>query len=435
MAEPAALGVDSLKAHAGKSRANVGFIATRLAGTDGVSLETWKWARVLEADGCECYYLAGELDTPPERSLLVEEAHFSHREMRSIYRGCFGVSVRTPEMTDRIQAAKNLLKERIREFLNKFNIDLVIAENSLSIPMHIPLGLALTEVIAETGIPTIGHHHDFYWERKRFLVNGVWDYINMAFPPHLPGMKHVVINSSAEHQLSMRAGTPSTVVPNVIDFDNPPPPVDDYASDVREALDIPEDVLFVLQPTRVVMRKGIEHAIELVRRLERPAQLVISHASGDEGYEYERRVRHYSELMKVDTVFLAERIDERRGANGEGGKVYSLNDVYPHCELVTYPSDFEGFGNAFLEAVYFRKPIVVNTYSIYVTDIKPKGFKAIELDGYVNADAVQQTCDVLDDADMREEMANHNYELGRKYFSYTVLDRKLRGLLSTSMGV
>ena len=37
----------------------------------------------------------------------------------------------------------------------------------------------------------------------------------------------------------------------------------------------------------------------------------------------------------------------------------------PHADLVTYPSTFEGFGNAFLEAIYYCRPIVVNTYSIY----------------------------------------------------------------------
>ena len=34
-------------------------------------------------------------------------------------------------------------------------------------------------------------------------------------------------------------------------------------------------------------------------------------------------------------------------------------------------------------AGYFRKPVVVNTYSIYTKDIKPKGFDVIELEGYV----------------------------------------------------
>ena len=37
-------------------------------------------------------------------------------------------------------------------------------------------------------------------------------------------------------------------------------------------------------------------------------------------------------------------------------------------------------GNAFLEAIYFRKPIVINTYSNYHLDIRPKGFQVIEMD-------------------------------------------------------
>jgi len=36
--------------------------------------------------------------------------------------------------------------------------------------MHIPLGLALTEFLAETSLPCIAHHHDFYWERERFAI-------------------------------------------------------------------------------------------------------------------------------------------------------------------------------------------------------------------------------------------------------------------------
>ncbi|MBW2740454.1 MAG: glycosyltransferase family 1 protein, partial [Deltaproteobacteria bacterium] len=88
--------------------------------------------------------------------------------------------------------------------------------------MHVPLGLALTEIIAETQIPTIAHHHDFYWERMRFTVNAVNDYIQMAFPPALPDIEHVVINSAAKEELAHRTGISSTIIPNVLDFKNPP---------------------------------------------------------------------------------------------------------------------------------------------------------------------------------------------------------------------
>ena len=255
----------------------------------------------------------------------------------------------------------------------------------------------------------------------------------MAFPPHLPSINHVVINSSADNQLSLRTGISATVVPNVMDFENPPEPPDEYTRDVRRDLGVADDEILVLQPTRVVKRKGIEHAIELVQRLERKATLVISHASGDEGYDYEQRVREYSRLMGVRTRFVSHIINEERGQTKGGRKIYTLEDIYPYADLVTYPSNFEGFGNAFLEAVYFRKPIVVNTYSIYQMDIQPKGFDVIELDGYVTADAVAKTLKVLDEPERCQEMIERNYEIATKCYSYQVLKRKLGGLIEDSI--
>ena len=413
---------------------NIGFVSTRLAGMDGVSLETDKWSQVFEQEGLECFYLAGELDCSAEKGYLVEKAHFRHPQVRTIQEESFGVSTRKRDVTRKIQHIKDELKEDIYIFLKKFDIKILVVENALAIPMNIPLGLALTEVIAETGIKTIAHHHDFFWERQRFLKNCVWDYLNMSFPPHLPSIHHVVINSSAANQLSLRTGISPTIIPNVMDFENTPEPVDEYASDVRWSLDIADDEFFILQPTRVVKRKGIESAIELVHRLGLKAKLVISHATGDEGHEYEQRIQDYSALLNVNTLFESDIIKDYRGQTPEGRKVYCLSDIYPHADLVTYPSTFEGFGNAFLEAIYFRKPIVVNTYSIYTIDIEPKGFQVIKLNGYVTDEAIRQTREVLNNPDLRREMVEHNYKLARLYYSYSVLRQKLRILILDCLG-
>jgi len=433
-----------------KRNHNVGFVSTRFAGTDGVSLETAKWADVFESVGFSCYYFAGELDRPPEKSFLVAAAHFQHPDIKDIYRNCFGARVRERYVTQKIYELKRKLKNELYRFIEKFEIDLLVPENALTIPLNIPLGIALAELISETGMATIAHHHDFFWERQHFMINAAWEYLNMAFPPHLPPIKHVVINSSADNQLGLRTGISATMIPNVMDFENPPPSgdsascgldsaragagEDDYASDVRTALGVAQDEILVLQPTRVVKRKGIEHAIELVRRLGMKAKLIISHASGDEGHDYERRVREYSKLMNVDTYFVSDIINEQRGTTKDGRKIYTLEDVYPHADLVTYPSTFEGFGNAFLEAIYFCRPIVVNTYSIYAMDIKPKGFSVIELDGYVSDEAVRKTWKVLTDSDFRRKMVSHNYLTAKKYFSYSVLKDKLKNLIKDCTG-
>lgn len=413
---------------------NIGFISTRLAGMDGVSLETRKWAEVFEQDGNRCFYMAGELDHPQERSFLVEEAHFNHPKIQNIQQVCFGVQARKPEITKQIHAMKDSLKEQIYEFIARFKIDVLIPENALAIPMNLPLGLAITEVISESCIPTIAHNHDMFWERKRFLTNAVWEYLNMAFPPHIPPIRHVVINSSAGNQLSLRSGISSQLIPNIMDFETPPPPPDDYAADIRDVLEFEEDEYFILQPTRVVQRKGIEHAIELVSHLGLNAKLVISHASGDEGYGYEKRIRDYAKSLGVKTLFMCDIIQEERGTTPDGKKIYALEDIYPHADLVTYPSTFEGFGNAFLEAIYYRKPLVVNNYSIYSFDIKPKGFKVIEFDGYITEETIQKTRKVLMTPELSEEMAAHNYQLAIRHYSYAMLRQKLRGLLLDIFG-
>jgi mannosylglucosylglycerate synthase len=414
---------------------NVGFVSFRIAGTDGVSLETKKWADILERNSCTCYYLGGELDTPEERSMFAPGLHFQEPDVRQTYEQCFSRGNRPGELTTTLHRQREEIKKTLYEFVRRFSIDILIPENAVTIPLNVPLGMALTEFVAETGINTIAHHHDFFWERKRFLVNCVWDYLNSCYPPHLPSIHHVVINTSGQNQLALRTGISSTLIPNVMDFETPAPGLDEYNGDVRSVLGIEDDELFILQPTRVVQRKGIEHAIELVARLGRKAALVISHASGDEGYEYQTRVHEYADMLGIRAIFVDDIIGDSRGTTPDGRKIYSLQDVYPHADLVTYPSIFEGFGNAFLEAVYFRKAIVVNNYSIYSHDIKPLGFRVIEMDDFVAKDTVRRTEEVLDNPGLREEMVETNYALALRYFSYSVLEKKLWYIVRSFYGV
>lgn len=412
----------------------IGFVSFRFAGTDGVTLETIKWDHVLTELGHKCFYMGGELDTPDEVSYFFDELHFQHPEIRRLNFECFNNRNRPESLTKELHECRVHIKKQIYNFIKKFNLDMLIPQNALTIPLNIPLGMALTEVIAESGIPVIAHHHDFFWERKRFLRNCIWDYINSCFPPHLPNIKHVVINSSAGNQLALRTGISSTLIPNVMQFEKEPDPVDEYASDVREALEIGDDELLILQPTRVVQRKGIEHALELVARLNMKATFVISHASGDEGYEYQQRVKEYAEMVGTKTLFVQDIIKDKRGTTSDGRKIYTLEDIYPHADLVTYPSLVEGFGNAFLETIWFKKPILVNNYSIYSTDIKPKGFQVIEMDNFISSETIEMTRRLMHDKKEVKRMAEVNYELGLKYYSYGVVKQKLQTLLTDFFG-
>jgi len=413
----------------------IGFISTRFHGTDGVTLEARKWAEILTDMGHECYWMAGQLDTPPKQSHHVPLAFFRHPEILELQKELFGNTRRTRAITNRIQEIKNLLKDEIYHFIERFHIQLLIPENALSIPMHVPLGLAITEVIAETGIPTIAHHHDFAWERDRFVTSAVNDYLRAAFPGALPNVEHVVINSMAQKELARRCSLPSAVIPNVLHFEQPPPGIDDYNADFRKEIGLKEDDILILQPTRVVARKGIEHAVDLTRRLRDPrAKLVLSHPAGDEGDAYVQMLRERIEDAQIEVCFIADRVGLRRGVNPDGKKIYTLFDVYPHADLVTYPSLYEGFGNAFLEAIYFGKPVMVNTYAVYSRDIAPLGFKTITMRQLVSRNVVELAKRALTNEALRKEWAETNYRLALKYFSYTVARRKLLARLANLFG-
>jgi mannosylglucosylglycerate synthase len=413
----------------------IGFISTRFQGPDGVTLEARKWAQILEGMGHSCFWMAGQLDAPAAVSHTTPLAFFNHPEVAEIQSKLFGVAFRTRALTNQIQSIKERLKDELYRFIEKFALEVLLPENILAIPMHVPLGLAMTEVIAETTYPVIAHHHDFAWERERFALNAVNDYLQAAFPPLLYKMEHVVINSMQQKDLARRLGIPSQIIPNILDFETPPPGLDDYNGDLRRDIGLRDDDWFILQPTRVVQRKGIEHAIELVRRLkDSRAKLVISHPAGDEGNAYMAMLNDRIAEAGIDVRFIADRVGERRGTNSEGQKIYTLSDVYPHADLITYPSHYEGFGNAFLEAVYFGKPVVVNTYAVFARDIDPLGFKTIEMTQLVTKDVVEQVGAILHDQTLREDWAKTNYALGVKYFSFSVARRKLAARLANLFG-
>ena len=123
---------------------------------------------------------------------METRADFKYERNQWINSQLFGNHKKSFQLSKIIRNYKSILASRLKIFIDSYNLDLLVVENALAIPMHIPLGLALTDVISATGIPTIAHHHDFYWERDRFAVTCVKDYLDMAFPCKGDNIRHVV---------------------------------------------------------------------------------------------------------------------------------------------------------------------------------------------------------------------------------------------------
>ncbi len=212
------------------------------------------------------YWYGGKLDTNPNISMLVPHASFANPDIAWINERVFGHSTREPEITRRIYDLSNHLRQSLYDFVRRFDIDILIVQNASCIPMNIPLGLAIATFIAETGFPTIAHHHDFYWERDRYSVNALGDILAMAFPPKLPSIQHVTINSMAQQTLSHRCGCSSALIPNVLDFDNPPElGHDEFNRSFRHDLGLEDDDIVFLQPTRVVPRRASSMRLRWLR--------------------------------------------------------------------------------------------------------------------------------------------------------------------------
>lgn len=419
----------------------IGQVSFRLAGSDGVSLETAKQTQILKRLGHDSYYFAGELDSPDQQEgliqariegwMLVPEAHFTHPAAMWITNHAFGSQEKHPEFDQHLQALASVIERALDEFINRHRIEVLFLQNILAIPMNLALSLAAYRVIKTSGIPAVAHHHDFYWERDYYLTNCVGQLLNQAFPPDLPNLRHLVINSMAQTKLSS-LGLDSIVMPNVLDFEQIPPGIDDYNRDMRAEIGLEQDDLFFLQPTRVIPRKGIELSIELVQKLSDPRiKLVVTHHFEYNSSDYFEEICAAAVRARVPLYYLPARFEPTRRPGKGLKKIFSLWDAYIHADFVMYPSLYEGFGNALIEAVFFRKPFLVNRYQVFKDDIEPTRINAIKINGTITRETISQVQDLLGNSKEIEKFTSDNLVIAKDHFSYQVASTRLEQVLKS----
>ena len=407
-------------------RMRIGIVGTRLFGVDGVTFEAAKWEAVLTRMGHEVRLLAGEVDALRPTAMLVPPMHFTYPPAARVTAAAFDPASDAESVRAEIHRLAGQLLPVLDEWVTTHRVELLIVQNAWAIPMQLPLGVALRRLVQVTGVPAIGHHHDYWWERERFAACVVPEVLDEAFPPDLPGIRHVSLNSLAARELRRRRGIASAVMPNVFDFPaRRPRPHPAMRRRMRAELGMTERGILAVQPTRVVPRKGIELAIELVGRLDDPdAVLLVTSPAGDEGLDYLVELERLAEQHGVRLRYAADRF----APDLEGRPVrpaHTLHDAYLAADLITYPSLYEGYGNALVEAMYYGRPVVVNRYSVYDADIRPLGFRFIEIDGAITDQTVADVRRAVADPRRQAAIARHNYAIARRHLSYEVLGRRL----------
>jgi glycosyltransferase involved in cell wall biosynthesis len=453
--------------------ANIAFLQHRLGRTDGVSLEVDKWRHILEKMGHKVLYLAGNEDVPGGH--CIPELYPMHPVTNRILMNATRELKDYPDgsaLLAEVREHADKIKPQILRFFSEQSIDLVFPNNLGSVGYNLPGMLALYEALEESGTKAVCHNHDFWWEDSGEVYPTcpeVVEFYEKYAPPVQPQVSHVTINRIAAGELKRRRGVEATVVPNVFDFDQPLWTADDYNADFREAIGLKPNDLFFLQATRVLDRKGIELAIDLIaellkpenrqqlesaplydgRRFDADSRIVLVCAGYVETIglsgSYAANLEAKAKALGVDLVWCGEQVKHGRGTAEDGTKIYSLWDSYVAADFVTYPSYWEGWGNQLIEAVFAKLPVVLFEYPVYVTDLRVAEFdlvslgdKLIEPDANglvrVPAEALQaaasDTLTLLQDKERRKQAVEHNFSAAKERYSYTALETIISQLLA-----
>jgi mannosylglucosylglycerate synthase len=420
----------------------IGIIIGRIGGIDGVALETEKWIDVFKRMGHEIFIIAGQFEerkmNPETETLVPEMSFFSPESYWGQKKAFFYPEADPDELIEHIEFYSDIIAEKILAWISEKKIDIVISENASALPAHLEMGWGVEKAIKKSGIPTITHDHDFAWERGDRYVSPhkqINKLVKDVFPLILPNVVHAVINTNAKNTLNKMFGVDSVNVPNVMDFDMDFGEKSKQNSSLRRDLGVKENDVLLFQVTRVVRRKGIEVAIELLEKLnDKNIKLIITGSWSDDAGSayYNELIDLVHKLKLLPQVKFAANIINNTGLMGSDNQVnYSLSDAYAHAIATTYFSTYEGFGNAFVESVLAKTPIFVNNYEpVYWPDIGSKGFKAVMLENNVLTEtAIKEMAEVIYNEKLNKEIAEHNFQLGKKYFSYDTLEEKLTELI------
>jgi mannosylglucosylglycerate synthase len=265
--------------------------------------------------------------------------------------------------------------------------DVVVVENLCTIPLNLPAAQVVADRLR--GRPAVLHHHDPPWQRA------AWEHVT-ELPPDDPAWRHVTINRRTEAEMAAR-GITATTIYNGFDVDEPPG--DRVAT--RVALDLrPRDRL-VLHPVRAIERKGVPDAIRLAAALDATYWLL---GPAEDGYD----------------DALAAALRSAPGETLHRPSPGSVADAYAACDVVAFPSTWEGFGNPPIEAAIHRRPVAVGPYPV-AEELRDLGFRWFDPADPEPLDAFLRRPD--------ERLHDHNLALARRHFGLDRLRDDLAALL------
>lgn len=407
---------------------SVAFCSFRLKTQDGVSVEAEKRIGILGKWGFKTNRIAGYVPNPSENDYVIPELNPLDPRIEAFTEAAFGGGG-SGRLLDELEQLTEAVSTRLDPLLDELGLDLLIGENVFSVPLNIPFTIALERYIERRDLACIAIHHESIWQNPAHKKCIRRELLGEHFPARSDSIMHVVTSKLHRREFRERTGLTASCWHNCFDFEATRGP-DEFNAPLRKDLGIGCQEVMLLQPTLAIERKSIGQSIRFAEDLAeasgRKATLVVT-GPCEEGYDsrFESLCRD-SSVRVIHVPNWAGSVRDDPAA----GSPYDIHDLYARCDMVTFPSSREGFGNPVLESVVHRKPLLVAEYPV-LEELRGFGFQFLALD----EGAVDRAIKLMDRPQLLDEMLDRNYVIGRKNFSLAVLEEQMRAAIDQFVAV
>jgi len=240
--------------------------------------------------------------------------------------------------------------------------DLVLIHNVFTVHFNLALTRALHDLASRHKM--VAWTHDFTATNTDYALPNPtqppWNLMRMSSPD----VTYVAISDlrAQEIETYLKPAITAHIIPNTVD----PGRVFDLTPEMRESLRsllIYERDFVFLVPSRLMVRKNIEFAVDVIKNLielKRDPLLLIT-GVGDSN---STAAKHYGDFLRQSLpkhllnhiVFVSDFFTVHDD---------TLRDLYLLADCLLYPSRQEGFGLPVVEAALYRLPVLCNNVPAY----------------------------------------------------------------------
>ena len=264
------------------------------------------------------------------RILILENLKFKE-SLKIAFYYCFYPK----DLVNRIKSIKNLIY-----YFKKINVDIILCISS-SFPLF--YGFILSKIFKKP-LVTLAHGEDFI---RRYPYN-----INTTI---FQNIEKIIVSNMIMKKLFLKVHNVREekvkIVYRGVNIEKVN--IEDSKAELRKKLNINHDDFIILTVSRIHPRKGINTVINAIKAIEKEnIDIPIKYYIIGKGTEFER-LKELVQKLKLENfvIFLGEINDEIRN------QYYKLSDLFILIPEIRKDS-IEGFGIVFIEANYFKLPVI-----------------------------------------------------------------------------